>query len=184
MTGGRHWSSASSWWAPAASTRSTGAFPDQPDPARAAGPRLLKRRGLVRHSAGPDGQRSLHANPRGAGPATPSSGRSGTGPPSGPSATPRTRHDGLSLMWRLHQHAITARLPQQRTVLHMTLTGAGAAEGWLEHRPRHDHRMQGQPRLRCRPGHRGQHRPDAAVADRPGPIPGPGGQRPSPPTRA
>ena len=39
--------------------------------------------------------------------------------------------DGLSLMWRLHQHAITAKLPQQRTVLHMTLTGAGAAEGWL-----------------------------------------------------
>jgi hypothetical protein len=34
-------------------------------------------------------------------------------------------------MWRLHQHAITAKLPQQRTVLHMTLTGAGAAEGWL-----------------------------------------------------
>ena len=39
--------------------------------------------------------------------------------------------DGLSLMWRLHQHAITAKLPQQRTVLQMTLTGAGAAEGWL-----------------------------------------------------
>jgi hypothetical protein len=34
-------------------------------------------------------------------------------------------------MWRLHQHAITAKLPQQRTVLQMTLTGAGAAEGWL-----------------------------------------------------
>jgi hypothetical protein len=34
-------------------------------------------------------------------------------------------------MWRLHQHAITAKLPRQRTVLHMKLTGAGAAEGWL-----------------------------------------------------
>jgi hypothetical protein len=39
--------------------------------------------------------------------------------------------DGLSLMWRLHQRAITAKLPRQRTVLHMTLAGAGAAEGWL-----------------------------------------------------
>jgi hypothetical protein len=35
-------------------------------------------------------------------------------------------------MWRLHQHAIAARLPRQRTVLHLTLTGAGAAEGWLD----------------------------------------------------
>jgi DNA-binding HxlR family transcriptional regulator len=39
--------------------------------------------------------------------------------------------DGLSLMWRLHQVAIAAKLPQQRTVTHLTLTGAGAAEGWL-----------------------------------------------------
>jgi len=31
----------------------------------------------------------------------------------------------------LHQHAITAKLPEQRTVLHMKLSGAGAAEGWL-----------------------------------------------------
>lgn len=34
-------------------------------------------------------------------------------------------------MWRLHQTAIPARLPRQRTVVHLTLTGAGAAEGWL-----------------------------------------------------
>lgn len=40
--------------------------------------------------------------------------------------------DGRSLMWRLHQHAIAARLPRQRTVLHLTLTGAGATEGWLD----------------------------------------------------
>ncbi len=39
--------------------------------------------------------------------------------------------DGLSIIWRLHQHAIAAKLPQQRTVLHLMLTGAGAAEGWL-----------------------------------------------------
>ena len=35
-------------------------------------------------------------------------------------------------MWRLHQHAIPAKLPGQRTLLHLTLTGAGAAEGWLD----------------------------------------------------
>jgi hypothetical protein len=40
--------------------------------------------------------------------------------------------DGRSLMWRLHQHAIAAKLPRQRTVLHLSLTGAGAAEGWLD----------------------------------------------------
>lgn len=40
--------------------------------------------------------------------------------------------DGLSLMWRLHQHANTAKLPDERTVLHLTLTGPGAAEGWLD----------------------------------------------------
>jgi DNA-binding HxlR family transcriptional regulator len=40
--------------------------------------------------------------------------------------------DGLSLMWRAHQLVIAAKLPRQRTVVHMTLTGAGAAEGWLD----------------------------------------------------
>jgi DNA-binding HxlR family transcriptional regulator len=40
--------------------------------------------------------------------------------------------DGLSLIWRLHQHAIASKLPQQHTVLHLVLTGPGAAEGWLD----------------------------------------------------
>jgi len=39
--------------------------------------------------------------------------------------------DGLSLLWRLHQHAIPARLPEQRTVVHVVLTGAGGTQGWL-----------------------------------------------------
>jgi DNA-binding HxlR family transcriptional regulator len=39
---------------------------------------------------------------------------------------------GLSLMWRLHKQAIAAKLPQRRTVVHLVLTGAGAAEGWLK----------------------------------------------------
>jgi DNA-binding HxlR family transcriptional regulator len=39
--------------------------------------------------------------------------------------------DGLSLLWRLHQHAVAAKLPEKRTVVHLLLTGPGAAEGWL-----------------------------------------------------
>ena len=40
--------------------------------------------------------------------------------------------DGLSLIWRMHQHAIPAKLPQTRTVVHVVLTGTGGAEGWLD----------------------------------------------------
>jgi DNA-binding HxlR family transcriptional regulator len=40
--------------------------------------------------------------------------------------------DGLSLIWRMHQHAVADRLPSRRTLVHITLTGPGAAEGWLE----------------------------------------------------
>jgi DNA-binding HxlR family transcriptional regulator len=39
--------------------------------------------------------------------------------------------DALSLMWRMHQHAVPGKLPEQRTVIHMVLTGAGGAQGWL-----------------------------------------------------
>jgi DNA-binding HxlR family transcriptional regulator len=40
--------------------------------------------------------------------------------------------DGLSVIWRLHQKAVPHNLPAERTVVHFTLTGPGAAEGWLE----------------------------------------------------
>jgi DNA-binding HxlR family transcriptional regulator len=40
--------------------------------------------------------------------------------------------DGLSLIWRMHQHAVPAKLPRQRTVVHLVLTGTGGAEGWLD----------------------------------------------------
>ncbi|MGN6576125.1 MAG: winged helix-turn-helix transcriptional regulator [Nocardioides sp.] len=39
--------------------------------------------------------------------------------------------DALSLMWRMHQHAVPTKLPEQRTVVHLSLTGPGGAEGWL-----------------------------------------------------
>jgi len=32
----------------------------------------------------------------------------------------------------MHQHAIPAKLPQTRTVVHLVLTGTGGAEGWLD----------------------------------------------------
>jgi len=40
--------------------------------------------------------------------------------------------DGLTLIWRTHQVAIPAKLPEKRTVVHLVLTGAGGAQGWLD----------------------------------------------------
>jgi DNA-binding HxlR family transcriptional regulator len=40
--------------------------------------------------------------------------------------------DGMSLIWRLHQHVIPAKLPAERIVVHFRLTGVGGAEGWLD----------------------------------------------------
>ncbi len=40
--------------------------------------------------------------------------------------------DGLSLIWRTHQLALPAKLPAARTVVHLVLTGAGGAQGWLD----------------------------------------------------
>ena len=40
--------------------------------------------------------------------------------------------DGVSLLWRMHQRADPANLPVIRTVVHVILTGRGAAEGWLD----------------------------------------------------
>ncbi|HEY0869141.1 MAG TPA: helix-turn-helix domain-containing protein [Acidothermaceae bacterium] len=39
--------------------------------------------------------------------------------------------DGLSVIWRLHQHAVPTKLPATRTVVHLVLTGHGGAQGWL-----------------------------------------------------
>jgi DNA-binding HxlR family transcriptional regulator len=40
--------------------------------------------------------------------------------------------DAISLIWRMHQDAIPAKLPSARTVVHMVLTGTGGAEAWLD----------------------------------------------------
>ncbi len=39
--------------------------------------------------------------------------------------------DGVGLLWRMHQFAIPAALPQRRTIVHLVLTGPGATEGWF-----------------------------------------------------
>jgi DNA-binding HxlR family transcriptional regulator len=40
--------------------------------------------------------------------------------------------DGLSLLWRMHQRADDAKLPENRTVVQVVLTGVGGAKGWLD----------------------------------------------------
>lgn len=40
--------------------------------------------------------------------------------------------DGVTLLWRLHQQADPEALPKSRVVVHVILTGEGAAEGWLD----------------------------------------------------
>ncbi len=40
--------------------------------------------------------------------------------------------DGLSIIWRMHQHAVVPKLPVERTVVHIALTGPGSAQGWLD----------------------------------------------------
>lgn len=40
--------------------------------------------------------------------------------------------DGVSLLWRLHQHALPERVPAERTVVHVVLTGHCGAQGWLD----------------------------------------------------
>ena len=95
--------------------------------------RLLERRGLLRREPGAPGRPGRY-----------------TLTPAGESVTPivwAIGHwaaewvfgdpadedcDGLAVIWNLHKQAIAAKLPRQRTVLHLRLTGAGAAEGWLD----------------------------------------------------
>ena len=42
-----------------------------------------------------------------------------------------TELDAAWFVWRLHQHVVTAALPDARTVVECTLTGPGAGSGWL-----------------------------------------------------
>ena len=37
--------------------------------------------------------------------------------------------DGRSLLWRVHRHAVSTRLPAQRTIVHAMLTARARAGG-------------------------------------------------------
>lgn len=95
--------------------------------------RLLERRGLVRREAGARGRPGSYVLTPAGESVTPIVWAIGHWAAEWIFGDPEDEDcDGLSLLWRLHQHAIAAKLPQQRTVLHLMLTGAGAAEGWLD----------------------------------------------------
>ena len=94
--------------------------------------RTLERRGLVQRTGGEPGRPGSYTlTPAGAG-LTPIIWAIGQWAAEWNFGDPTDEEcDGLSLLWRMHQHAVTAKLPQQRTVVHMVMTGPGAAEGWL-----------------------------------------------------
>ena len=95
--------------------------------------RELERRGLVRRRAAPPGRPGPYElTPAGQGLA-PIVRAIGEWAAEWVFGDPTTDEcDGLSLLWRLHQQVVPARLPEARTVVQLVLTGAGAAEGWLD----------------------------------------------------
>ena len=95
--------------------------------------RELERRGLVRHGRRRRVGRAATSSRRPAGALTPIVRAIGEWAAEWAFGDPTTDEcDGLSLLWRLHQHAVPARLPEARTVVQLVLTGPGAAEGWLD----------------------------------------------------
>ncbi len=95
--------------------------------------RELERRGLIRrHASSPGRAGSYELTPAGEG-LTPIVRAIGSWAAEWAFRNPTTDDcDGLSLLWRLHQHAVPARLPDRRTVVQLVLTGPGSAEGWLD----------------------------------------------------
>ncbi|MEP7023149.1 MAG: helix-turn-helix domain-containing protein [Actinomycetota bacterium] len=94
--------------------------------------RMLERRGLIRRDAGTPGRAGNYELTPAGQSLTPIVWAIGQWAAEWIFGEPEDADcDGLSLLWRLHQHAVAAKLPQQRTVLQVTLTGVGAAEGWL-----------------------------------------------------
>jgi DNA-binding HxlR family transcriptional regulator len=94
--------------------------------------RTLERRGLVRREA-PDRGRQGRYELTAAGEAlTPIVWAMGHWAAEWEFGDPRDEDcDAYSIMWRLHQHAVPTKLPAQRTVVHMVLSGPGAGAGWL-----------------------------------------------------
>jgi DNA-binding HxlR family transcriptional regulator len=95
--------------------------------------RELERRGLVTHEASRRGRPGVYALTAAGLALTPIVWAMGHWAAEWIFADPSDEDcDGLSLIWRTHQVAIASKLPQTRTVVHVVLTGAGGAQGWLD----------------------------------------------------
>jgi DNA-binding HxlR family transcriptional regulator len=95
--------------------------------------RELERRGLVTHEASERGRSGVYALTAAGEALTPIVWAMGHWAAEWMFGDPDDENcDGLSLIWRTHQYAIPAKLPETRTVVHLVLTGAGGAQGWLD----------------------------------------------------
>lgn len=95
--------------------------------------RELERRGLVTHEASRPGRPGVYALTEAGQALTPVVWAMGAWAAEWMFGDPSEEDcDGLTVIWRTHQVAIPARLPERRTVVHLVLTGAGGAQGWLD----------------------------------------------------
>jgi DNA-binding HxlR family transcriptional regulator len=95
--------------------------------------RELERRGLVTHEASEPGHPGSYALTPAGQALTPVVWAMGAWAAEWMFGDPTEEDcDGLTLIWRTHQVAIPAQLPQPRTVVHLVLTGPGGAQGWLD----------------------------------------------------
>jgi DNA-binding HxlR family transcriptional regulator len=95
--------------------------------------RELERRGLVRHEVSRPGRPGGYGLTAAGQALTPIVWAMGAWAAEWLFGDPSEEHcDGLTLIWRTHQVAIPAKLPETRTVVHLVLTGAGGAQGWLD----------------------------------------------------
>ena len=95
--------------------------------------RELERRGLMTHAASRPGRPGVYALTAAGQALTPVVWAMGAWAAEWMFGDPGEEEcDGLTLIWRTHQDAIPAKLPETRTVVHLVLTGAGGAQGWLD----------------------------------------------------
>jgi DNA-binding HxlR family transcriptional regulator len=95
--------------------------------------RELQRRGLMTHETGPPGHPGVYSLTAAGQALTPVVWAMGAWAAEWMFGDPADDEcDGLTLIWRTHQLAVPAKLPEERTVVHLVLTGAGGAQGWLD----------------------------------------------------
>lgn len=95
--------------------------------------RELERRGLMRHEVSRPGRPGVYALTPAGQALTPIVWAMGAWAAEWMFGDPTDEDcDGLTLIWRTHQVAIPAKLPERRTVVHVVLTGVGGAQGWLD----------------------------------------------------